>query len=107
MPVPQTNLHGTFPFAGNGRAFVDFQPYLGGMVRLLSVGTTTSTITGNSTQLTIAHGLNAVPRQMYIINSTGQFTPKWQTWQAWDTLHIYVEFDVGLGLTGILTVFIA
>jgi hypothetical protein len=80
---------GTFPFAPNGRPFFDYQPYLGGCIRILS------NVAANTT-LTIAHNLRAVPRQMYVISASGVFTPKWQTAGTWDTKNILIQLDTAV-----------
>lgn len=90
-----------YPFKGDGRAFFNNQPYLGGVILILQ------NITANSAK-TIAHNLKVIPRQLHIIYSFGQYTPKWQATQAWDTQNIYIEFDTSVtGSTAYIIILVA
>lgn len=89
-----------FPFAGDGRAFYDGQPYLGGQIRILS------NLAG-TTNLTISHNLNIVPRFLIVLSATNVFTPKWKTAGTWTTQNILIQFDTSIPSNGSVTILIA
>lgn len=66
--------------------FADFQPYQGGVIRILS------NIAAN-TATAINHTLRRIPLSMEVLYAHGLYTPKWQDTAAWDFAAIHVEFD--------------
>lgn len=89
-----------FPIVGGQtHPFVDYQPYLGGIVRIVNG------ITAN-VAIAIQHNLRRVPLGMFVINASGVFTPKWQKTAAWDTAQIHVEFDTTVTNPNTITLWI-
>lgn len=85
---PANDVVGVFT-AGQTHPFVDYQPYLGGVIRIISnVAANTATA--------IAHTLHRNPLSMEIVYAHGVYTPKWQDTAAWDAANIHVEFDTAI-----------
>lgn len=79
---------GTFVF-GQTHPLVDYQPYLGGVIRIIS------NVLAN-TPTTIAHNLGRKPIALFVLYAHGLYAPKWQDTATWDTKNVYVEFDTAI-----------
>jgi hypothetical protein len=101
VPSPYQRLTGPFPFSGDGRAFYDFQPYLGGTIRLVKG---VQAANGN---FQISHTCRKIPRAVEVLDSgtVSAPSPLPRGTSAWTFANVFVNLPaVAAGQTLVLLV---
>lgn len=78
----------TFPFA-TLPTFKDNQAWLGGWIRVLSSQAANS-------DLTITHGLRAIPQMAWVVSSTGQYAPA-VNFKSATTSQVVIQISISVG----------